>query len=181
MEAVKHLTTAELEAGLAHIIQSPKDNGVLKLIVRRPQVDAREVLEAGKLDLRQGLVGDYWHTTDTGKRYPDTQLTIMNVRAAALVAQDEARWQLAGDQLYMDLDLSEDNLPPGTRLALGSAVLEVTPIPHTGCKKFVSRFGMDAMEFVNSAEGKRLHLRGIYVKVVQPGEIRVGDVAYKVQ
>jgi MOSC domain-containing protein YiiM len=97
------------------------------------------------------------------------------------VAQDEARWQLAGDQLYMDLDLSEENLPPGTRLALGSAVLEVTPIPHTGCKKFVSRFGMDAMEFVNSPEGKRLHLRGIYVKVVQPGKIRVGDVARKVQ
>lgn len=181
MEAVKHLTTTELEAGLASIAQSPKDNGILKLIVRRPQVDGREVLEIGRLDTQEGLVGDYWHTTDTGKRYPDTQLTIMNTRAAALVAQEEERWQLAGDQLYIDLDLSDENLPPGTRLKLGTAVLEVTAIPHTGCKKFVSRFGMDAMEFVNSAEGKRLHLRGIYVKVVQPGEIRVGDAARKVQ
>ncbi|MCX6048050.1 MAG: MOSC domain-containing protein, partial [Chloroflexi bacterium] len=117
-------------------------------------------------------------TTD-GSSHPDMQLNIMNSRVIALVAQDKDRWALAGDQLFIDLDLSEDNLPPGTQLALGSAVIEVTNQPHTGCAKFVARFGLDAMKFVNSAEQKQLHLRGINAKVVQPGTIRVGDRAKK--
>jgi ketosteroid isomerase-like protein len=104
----------------------------------------------------------------------------MNSRAAALVAQDDQRWPLAGDQLFLDLDLSADNLPSGTRLALGSAVIEVTALPHTGCKKFVSHFGVDAMKFVNSPVGKQLNLRGINAKVVRPGKIRVGDLARKI-
>jgi MOSC domain-containing protein YiiM len=180
MATVRHLTTSELEAGLAYITQSPKDHGILKLIVRRPKEDERETPEVGDLALEEGLVGDYWFS-EAGPEHPDTQLTIMNARVAELVAQDSARWQLAGDQLYLDLDLSEANLPPGTRLALGSAVLEVTAVPHTGCKKFVSRFGMDAMNFVNSPQGKRLHLRGIYTKVVQPGLVRIGDTARKIR
>lgn len=184
LTAVKHLTTAELEAGLATIAQAPKENGVLALIVRRPQSEAREVLAEGQLDLMEGLVGDNWRTrgssrTTDGSAHPDMQLNIMNARAIDLIAQDKERWQLAGDQLFLDMDISAENLPPGTRLALGSAIIEVTPEPHTGCKKFVARFGLDAMLFVNSPVGKALRLRGLNAKVVQPGVIRVGDVAKK--
>jgi hypothetical protein len=185
MADVKYLTWEELEAGLEHIRLSPKDNGVLQLIVRRPRVGEREVLDMGELDLLEGLVGDTWiirgsTRTPDGSSHPDMQLNLMNSRVVALVAQDRGRWQLAGDQLYVDLDLSADNLPPGARLALGSAVLEVTAQPHTGCQKFVARFGLEAMQFVNSPLGRRLNLRGINAKVVQPGVIRVGDVVRKV-
>jgi hypothetical protein len=184
MITVAHLTMDELEAGLNHIRQSPTEEGRLELIVRRPQVDARELLEEGQLDLVDGLVGDTWRTrgssrTADGSSHPDMQLNIMNARVIALVAQDKARWQLAGDQLFIDMDLSANNLPPGTRLALGSAVIEVTAQPHNGCQKFVARFGLDAMKFVNSPVGKQLHLRGINAKVVQAGTIRVGDTAKK--
>ena len=184
MTEVRHLTMSELEAGLEHIRQAPKDEGLLELIVRRPQVDARETLTSAELDLEHGLVGDSWRArgssrTADGAAHPDMQLNIMNARAAALVAQDKARWPLAGDQLYLDMDLSDENLPPGTRLALGKAILEVTAQPHTGCKKFVARFGLDAMKFVNSDVGTALHLRGINAKVVQPGTIQVGDIARK--
>lgn len=184
MTEVKHLTMAELETGVELIRQAPKDGGVLDLIVRRPQSEAREVLAEGQLDLVEGLVGDNWRTrgssrTADGSAHPDMQLNIMSSRAIALVAQTKERWQLAGDQLFLDMDLSAENLPPGTRLALGSAVIEVTPEPHTGCKKFVARFGLDAMQFVNSPIGKALRLRGLNAKVVQPGAIRVGDVAKK--
>jgi len=120
--------------------------------------------------------------TSTGRTpNQDVQLTVMNARAAALVSQDKSRWPLAGDQLYLDLDLSDDNLPPGTHLAIGSAVIEVSVQPHTGCAKFVERFGFDAMNFVNSAEGKAMHLRGINTRIVQPGVIRVGDRAEKLK
>jgi hypothetical protein len=184
MDDVKHLTMEELEAGLVEIRQSPKDEGVLTLIVRRPRTGEREVLEEGAVDRVEGLVGDNWRTrggsrTPDGSSHPDMQLNVMNSRAIALVAQDRDRWRLAGDQLFIDLDLSAANLPPGTRLALGSAVIEVTDQPHTGCSKFVARFGLDAMRFVNSSVGTQLHLRGINAKVVQPGVIRVGDVVRK--
>lgn len=176
---------AELEAGLDEIRQSPKDEGVLELIVRRPATDEREVLEEGELHLAEGLLGDGWKArgssrTPDGSAHPDMQLNIMNARAIALVAQDKERWPLAGDQLFLDMDLSAENLPAGTRLALGSAVIEVTAQPHTGCKKFVARFGLDAMKFVNSTVGKELHLRGINARVVQPGVIRVGCTARKI-
>lgn len=181
---MQHLTMTELEAGLDHIRQSPTDEGVLKLIVRRPQVDQREVLDAGELNLQQGLIGDSWtirrsSRTQDGSPHPDMQLNIMNSRVIALVAGDKERWQLAGDQLFLDLDLSENNLPAGTRLTIGSAVIEVTPLPHLGCHKFVARFGQDAMRFVNSPLGRELHLRGINAKVVTPGSIRVGDAVRK--
>ena len=182
---ITHLTMAELEAGLDHIRQSPKDEGVLQLIVRRPQVDKREVLNEGELHISEGLVGDSWimrgsSRTSDGSSHPDMQLNIMNARAIALVAGDKDRWQLAGDQLYIDIDLSDENLPAGSRLALGTAVIEVSPQPHTGCQKFLLRFGRDAVKFVNSAIGKELHLRGINAKIVQSGTIHVGDVARKI-
>jgi hypothetical protein len=152
--------------------------------VRRPRVGERDVLEEGQLDLLRGLLGDSWHLrsstrTADGSPHPNMQLNIMNLRVIALVAQQRERWPLAGDQLYIDLDLSIDNLPAGTRLALGSAVIEVTDQPHTGCQKFVARFGLEAMQLVNSPRGRRLNLRGINAKVVQPGVIRVGDVVRK--
>lgn len=186
MVEAKHLTMEDLEAGLDIIRQSPKDAGVLALIVRRPQIGEREVLKEGELSLDEGLVGDSWRTrgssrTNDGSAHPDMQINIMNARAIALIAQETDRWQLAGDQLFLDLDLSTENLPPGTQLLIGSAVIEVTPQPHTGCKKFVSRFGLDAMKFVNSPVGKQLCLRGINAKVVQPGVIRVGDGVRKMK
>lgn len=185
MLQVEYLSKTELEAGLDYIRQAPKDNGVLKMIVRRPQVDEREVLREGQLALQEGLVGDTWnvrvsrHSRD-GRPHLYAQITVMNMRATALLAQSEDRWPLAGDQLYMDFDLSEENIPPGTRLAISSAVIEVSAEPHSGCKKFSARFGVEAMKFVNSPEGKRLHLRGINAKVIQAGTVRVGDTVSKV-
>lgn len=185
MSTIMYLTTEQLEAGLDTVRQSPKDVGTLEMIVRRPQVDAREVLEEGELDLEMGLVGDTWlergsGRTADGSAHPDMQLNVINARLLDLVAQDKARWQLAGDQLVVDFDLSEANIPPGTQLAIGSAVIEVTAQPHTGCQKFVARFGREAMLFVNSPLGKQLHLRGINARVVQPGTIRTGDAVRKV-
>lgn len=182
---VVHLSKAELEAGLGEIRQAPKDKGSVTLIVRRPQKGERELLEEGELDFVEGLVGDNWLKRGSGSRPdgsadPEAQLTIMNVRAIALIAPDEARWPLAGDQVYVDLDLGGDNLPAGTQLALGSAIVEVTAVPHTGCKQFVQRFGAEAMKFVNSKVGRELNLRGINTKVIQPGTFRVGDIIKKV-
>ena len=173
-----HATPAELEAGLDTVREAPTDRGTLELVVVRPEVGEREVLDEATLDVDDGVVGDRWRNAGRSGGRPanvDAQVTLMSARAAALVAGDRERWPLAGDQLYVDLDLSGENLPPGTRLGIGSAVLEVTDEPHTGCKKFTERFGLDAMVFVNSPEGRALNLRGINTRVVEAGTIRVGD------
>lgn len=185
MEPLTHLSLAELEAGLGIIRQSPQDNGLLKLIVRRPKVDEREIVNEAELDLEEGLVGDTWKArgskaTPDGSANINAQITLMNMRAIALLAQDESRWALAGDQLFVDFDLSEANIPAGTRIAIGSAILEVSATPHTGCAKFSERFGKDALKFVNSPDGKQLHLRGVNARVVQAGGIQVGNVVRKV-
>ena len=182
---VKHLTLQELEAALDHLRQAPKDEGVVELIVCRPNVDQREMLEEAELDIEKGLIGDNWlvrgsKKTPDGSAHPEMQINIMNARVTALVAQEKERWPLAGDQLYIDMDLSKENLPAGSRLAVGTAVLEVSPLPHTGCKKFVSRFGIEAMEFVNSTVGKELCLRGINAKIIQGGIVKVGQTARKI-
>lgn len=184
MSTLLNLTTEQLEAGLDHIRHSPKDQGTLEMIVRRPRIGEREVLLEGDLDLEMGLVGDTWlergsTRTADGSAHPDMQLNVINARLLDLVAQDKTRWPLAGDQLVVDFDLSEANVPPGTQLAIGSAIIEVTAQPHTGCAKFVARFGRDAMLFVNSPVGKQLHLRGINARVLQPGVIRQGDTVRK--
>ncbi len=181
---VKHLPMAELAAGLGPIRHAPADRGCLELIVRRPAIGERQVLATGELDPVVGLVGDNWSTrgaaaTPPRVPNPQAQLTLMNSRVAQLVAGDRGRWPLAGDQLYVDLDLSLTNLPAGTQLAIGSAVIEVTAEPHTGCRKFVERFGADAMAWVNSETGRALCLRGINSKVIRAGRIRVGDTIAK--
>ena len=185
-DGVRKLTTSELEQGLDDILASPRDGGAVELVVRRPAVDERDVVQEGLLDVEQGLVGDNWlargsrHMPD-GAADPAMQLNIMNARVARLVAVDPERRALAGDQLYVDLDLSSDNLPPGTRLSVGEAIIEVTEPPHTGCKKFAARFGVDAMVFVNSGLGKTRNFRGINAKVVRSGKVRVGDIMAKLE
>jgi hypothetical protein len=182
--ATFHLTADELEAGLAHVRAAPADEGTVALIVRRPGVDQREVLAAGVLDPREGLMGDSWkargsrHTPD-GSAEPDRQLNVMSARAVALLARRPDRRALAGDQLYLDIDLSEANLPAGSRLALGSAVIELTAPPHRGCAKFAARFGRDALRFVNSPVGRELRLRGANARIVVPGTVRTGDEVRK--
>jgi MOSC domain-containing protein YiiM len=177
---IRKATKAELEAGLEQIHRSPANAGVLEMIVRRPSSGVREELAEAELDPVAGLVGDTWmqrgsRRTADGSAHPDMQINVMSARVAALVAQHRSRWALAGDQLFVDFDLSEANLPAGTRLAIGSAVIEVTAEPHTGCGKFVERFGVDAAAFVNAPRHRRLHLRGVNAKVIQRGTIRTGD------
>jgi hypothetical protein len=182
---VEHLAPAELEAGLDHILAAPKNVGRVELIARRPAEGERELLDEAQLDRDEGLVGDTWRVRPSssmpdGSAHPDKQITVMNVRVASLVAQGDDRRALAGDQLYVDLDISIANLPAGTRLAIGSAVLEVTEPPHTGCAKFTKRFGLPAFRFVNSPIGLDLRLRGMNTKVVTTGTVRVGDEVRKV-
>jgi hypothetical protein len=174
---VEHATTEELLAGLDHVRAAPADSGVVELIVRRPAVDQREVVDAGELDLVIGLIGDRWHLG--ASPINDAQLTLMNARAAELIARSRERWPLAGDQLYVDLDLSVDNLPAGTQLAVGDAVVEITAVPHTGCAKFSARFGTDALKFVNKSPGRELRLRGVNARVVTAGTVRAGDAIAK--
>jgi len=143
------------------------------------------VLEQATLDTEHGVLGDTWNvrgsrSTRDGSSDPGAQLNVMNARVISLIAQAKENWSLAGDQLYLDLDLSADNLPAGARLQIGSAAIEVTPPPHTGCKKFVSRFGVEAMKFVNSDLGRELRLRGLNAKVIHSGTVRTGDEARKV-
>jgi MOSC domain-containing protein YiiM len=174
---VTHATGEELLAGLEDVRSSPTDRGTLELIVRRPVENEREVLEEAELDLEVGLLGDRWHLGSSPTN--DSQLTLMNARLAQLVARSRERWPLAGDQLFVDLDLSVANLPPGTRLAVGQAVIELTEIPHTGCAKFSARFGTEALKLVNKGVGRELRLRGANARVVVPGTIRVGDEVTK--
>ena len=184
MDVIKYLSKGELQSGFYLIKQSPDNDGEVQMIVRRPETDKREILEEGELDLELGLVGDRWgkgikmRKNDLNE-YFNRQITIMNSRTAALVAGNRDRWPLAGDQLYIDLNISSDNLPPGTRLAIGSSIVEVTDLPHNGCDKFKKRYGLDALKFVNSREGKKYHLRGINTRIIRGGIVRVGDKAIK--
>ena len=179
-----HLSREHLEAGLDHVRESPRDRGLLVLVVRRPRIGQRDLLHEAVLDQVRGLDGDNWLTrgsssTPDGSAHPDKQVTVINSRLAELVADGTERMSLAGDQLYVDLDLSADNLPPGSLLAVGGAVLRVSAAPHLGCAKFIERFGTEAMRFVNSRIGRQLRLRGLNTRIVVPGVIRVGDLAVK--
>lgn len=180
-----HATRAQLDAGLAHVNSSPRDAGVLQLIVRRPQEDEREILGEAMLDAASGLVGDSWmlrgsSRTADGSPDSEAQLTLMNSRVASLLASSPEEWALAGDHLFVDLDLGAQNLPPGTLLSVGSAVIAITARPHTGCKKFSARFGPEALQFINAVEHRTLRMRGIYAKVATSGVIHAGDAIRKV-
>jgi len=182
---ITHPTTRQLESGLDHIARSPADCGTIELIVQRPAEDVRLVVEEGELHPDHGLVGDNWgqrrsSRTEHGGPHPDMQLNVMNSRVCEMVAGSAERMSLAGDQLIVDLDLSEDNMPAWTRLRIGSAVIEITDQPHKGCAKFIQRFGLDAHRFVNSELGTKLHLRGVNARVLTPGTIRSGDTVAKI-
>jgi MOSC domain-containing protein YiiM len=175
---------ARLEESLDHIREAPADAGTVELIAVRPVEDQREILTEARLDLHEGVVGDTWRARGSsrmpdGGPNPEAQLTLMNARAAAAIAGERERWAQAGDQLYVDLDLSISNLPPGSRVQIGSAVIEFSETPHTGCAKFSARFGNDALRFVNSPAGRELRLRGANCKVVTPGIVRPGDTIRK--
>ena len=161
-----------LEAALPHILESPSDLGTVELVVRRPVEGEREVLDEAVLDY-PGLVGDR-HTLRQDA-HAGTEITLMNARVIDVIAGSRERWPLAGDQLYVDLDLTTENLPPGTRLQVGSATLEVSEVPHTGCGKFTARFGSAATRFINAKPNRELRLRGMNARVVEPGTVRPGD------
>jgi hypothetical protein len=176
---------AQLESALDHLRAAPGDAGTLTLVVRRPQRLTRELLTEAVIDEADGLVGDSWLSRATSRakavgRHFDAQVTVMSSRMVGLLGDTDAERALAGDQLYVDLDLSHDNLPAGSRIEVGAdVVLEVTAKPHAGCKKFLDRFGADAVAFVNSEEGSRLRLRGLNARVVRGGVVRVGDDVHR--
>ncbi|MEI7547466.1 MAG: MOSC domain-containing protein [Actinomycetota bacterium] len=175
-----HRTTVELTAALPWITGVATDAGTVQLIVRRPAPDAREVLPTAQLDTHVGLVGDTWaarpsRLTADGGPHPGMQVTLMNSRLVEFIAGERERWPLAGDQFYVDLDLGVDNLPAGALVQIGQAVLEISDAPHNGCAKFTQRFGLDAMHFVNSADGKHHRLRGVNARVVVGGPVTTGD------
>lgn len=182
----RHLTLKELEAGLAAIQKSPRERGTVRAIVIRPTSNERASLHQCDFSFEGGAEGDRWalgcwKTLPDGSPHPDVQVAMMNSRAIALIAETPERWPLAGDNLFVDFDLSTENLPVGQRLAIGSAVLEITKIAHNGCHKFAERFGKDAKKFVNSPQGKRLHLRGIYARIIENGTITIGDKIRKLR
>ena len=182
---LKQLPISELEFGIDEIKESPKDNGTLEMIVRRPETEAREIITSGELSLNNGLEGDNWKARGSsampdGSADPEAQITLMNTRVIQLLAGEQENWQWAGDQLIVDMDLSIENLPPLSRIQIGSAILEISVKPHTGCKKFSGRFGIEALAFISTPIGKSLRMRGVNAKVIQAGEIKVGDVVKKI-
>lgn len=173
-------TLEQLKTQLNHIQASPKESGRVLLIVRRPTTEEREVIAQGRLIPASGLEGDNWRERGStamtdGSANPEAEITLMNSRVIQALTQDETRWALAGDQFFVDFDLSEENIPAGSRLAMGSAILEVSPLPHNGCKKFSARFGVDALKFISMAENKPLRMRGINAKIIQAGDVKQGD------
>jgi MOSC domain-containing protein YiiM len=178
---LEHLSTEQIEAGMSDVLASPRDRGELEAIVIRPENNKRELREAVYLSPEGGAEGDRWGTSQGQDVRPDlrAQVSLMNARLLRMIARDDKRMPLAGDNLIVDLDLSEANIPVGQRLAVGEAVLEVTDLPHTGCSKFVERFGPDAVRYINAAERRDLRLRGLYARVLKASTVRVGDVVRK--
>lgn len=182
MEA--NLTLGELWTGWEQLEPSPTDIGTIEMMIRRPNVDEREEVEEATFDTKEGLVGDNWLTrgsssTSDGSAHPEAQITLMNSRVVQLLAGDKSRWAIAGDQLFVDFDLSMDNLPAGQRITIGDVVLEISQKPHTGCGKFARRYGAHARKFVMTDRGKQLRLRGVNAQVIQGGTITKNDTIRK--
>lgn len=183
---IEHRSQTDLEAGLENIKGSPRDNGMLYMIVVRPMKRERAVPWFSHLSPEAGVEGDHWvqgswKSLPNGTPDPNVQITLMNSRCLDLIATSKDRWPLAGDNLIVDLNLSAENLKPGQKLALGTAILEVSDIPHTGCMKFRERFGVEALKFVSSKVARELRLRGLFARVIKAGEIRVGDRIRKME
>ncbi|MFY0691197.1 MAG: hypothetical protein JXR14_04650 [Paracoccaceae bacterium] len=182
---VHHRSHDELTAAIPHILDAAKDNGRLDMIVIRPEKEQRLPVESARLTYADGTVGDHWAkgcwlSTEDGKPHPDVQICIMSSRCIAAIAGEPENWPLAGDNLFIDMDLSPSNMPPGTKIAIGSVEMVITEEPHNGCQKFIDRFGRDACVFVNTGRGKELRLRGIYGKVIKDGTVSVGDTVRKI-
>jgi MOSC domain-containing protein YiiM len=176
----------DFDGYLAAIREASTDEGRLELIVRRPAVDDRETLQEAALDTSDGLVGDGWasrgsRATHDGSADLEAQLTLISTRVLQAIEPDRERWPLAGDQLYVDFNLSQESLPAGSRLAIGSAIIQVSETPHTGCAKFSARFGSDALRWINSPIGRAHRMRGLNARIVEGGTIRTGDVVRRVQ
>ena len=172
-----HLTMHELLDKFSRLLESPSDNGIIDLIVARPSKDERKVLTTAELTCENGLVGDSWKNRNK-KPNPKTQITLMNSSFIEMIAGGKENWPLAGDQLYVNLDISKMNLPPGQKVAIGpdnNVILEITDIAHNGCSKFSARFGSDTLRFINAPERKDFRLRGVYAKVIKPGSIKISD------
>ena len=167
-----HRPLAELESGLARLRDAPSDEGRLVLIVRRRADGVRETPQRVRLSQEEGVPGDDWSRRPP--RDPEAQLAVMRREVAELIANGQAL-TLFGDNLFVELDVSAGNLPAGTRLRVGSALVEVTAKPHNGCAKFHGRFGADALRFVQAKATRDQNLRGIYWKVIEPGAAAVGD------
>ncbi len=181
----EHLTRAELQAGLAHILASPEDDGVLEAIVIRPGSGLRQEPQSCDISAAGGVHGDHWAkgcwlSTEAGEPHPDVQICIMNARCIAHIAGERQRWALAGDNLLIDLDIGPENLPPGQRLRIGTAVIEITAVKHAACASFVGHFGQSAAVFVNARKGMSLRLRGVYARVIEDGRVTAGDRVVKV-
>ncbi len=179
------LTTTDIQSRLAAQGDSPQDNGTVEMIVCRPDEGERLQLEQAELDMTEGMKGDNWlargsRHTDDGRAMIEAQITLMNSRTIDAIAQDREKWALAGDQLFVDFDLSAENLPVGQQIAIGTAILEVSEVPHNGCGKFTERFGSEATRFVNSKEGRANRRRGVNTRVVQAGTINIGDSITKI-
>ena len=182
---VNHLDTDGLEAGIDYILDTPDDKGLVRMIVSRPETGIRKILKSASLDTIEGLIGDNWKdrgssSTSDKSADPETQITIMNSRVIELIAHSSDRWKLAGDQLFIEIDISRNNLPPGSKLKVGSAIIEVSGKPHTGCQKFSQRFGLDALKFVSTPMARELCFRGINARVMKSGIVTVGDIVNKV-
>jgi MOSC domain-containing protein YiiM len=167
---VRHRSLAELEEGFAKLPAPPPDEGRLRLIVCRHAPGVHEAQDRVRLTPEQGVPGDEWNRRPPLK--PEAQLTVMRRDVAELVAHGQPLTE-PGDNLIVDLDISSPNLPVGTRLRIGSAVVEVSPKPHDGCQKFARRFGDAALRFVNAPATRHLNLRGIYWRVLEAGEVAV--------
>ena len=181
----QHKSMQELKAGLPEILAAPKDNGEIKAVVIRPASGERQDVTSCDVSLEGGVRGDHWakgcwKTTEDGKPHPDVQICIMNSRCIDLIAGDRANWPRAGDNLFIDMDLTPDNLPPGHRITVGNTTLEITDTPHKGCAAFIERYGRDACVFVNVGDGDKYKLRGIYARVIKTGTITVGDTVQKI-